>query len=127
AREVDVLLDRERNAMQRAKRLARGDLSVRFSRDASRFLRQRLHNRVDARIDRVDAAKVRFDDLGAGEVFPGDSSGQLTVTYTPSHRRCRGTPILNSSSRRRPGRVLSKALMRGPGVKARLITAATLN
>ncbi len=51
--------------MQRPERLTRRDLAIRFGCVASRFLGECFRNRVEARIDSIDAAQMRFDDLSA--------------------------------------------------------------
>jgi len=81
--DVDVLLDREGNAVQRPERRTCGNLAVRFSRVASRLFSECLHNGVETRIDSLDAAQMCFDDLNAGKVFSRNSPGQLASGQSP--------------------------------------------
>jgi hypothetical protein len=101
AGEVDVLLDRERNAVHRPERLTRGNLAVRFSRIASRLFSECLHNGVETRIDSLDAAKMRFDDLSAGKVFPRNFPCQLAGGQGPKFGHA-FLPFLPDSQRARP-------------------------
>jgi len=101
AGDVDVLLDREWNAVQRPERLTRGNLAVRFSRVASRLFSECLHNGVETRIDSLDAAQMCFDDLSAGKVFPRNPPCQLACGEGPEFGHA-FLPFLADLQRARP-------------------------
>jgi hypothetical protein len=73
--------------MQGPELLARGNFAVRVGRGAARLFGQHLDDRVDARIDRLDAAKMRLDDLGAGKIFSCDPLRQLAGRKSPKLHR----------------------------------------
>jgi hypothetical protein len=87
--------------VQRPERLTRGNLAVRFSRIASRFFGECPHNGVEARIDSRDAAKMRFDDLSAGKVFPRNPPCQLAGGQGPEFGHA-FLPFLADLQRARP-------------------------
>ena len=117
ARDVDVLLDRERDAVQRAGALGRG--VGRIGRRA-RLVGQHEHDRVEVGVDGLDALEVRIDDLARGDLARGDQFGQLSGTATPQLLGHDPRLLLLGNASREPGVPTVMATI----LKASLISAA---
>jgi hypothetical protein len=76
-RHVDVLLDRERHAVQRPERRAGGHLRIGRTRRAARAVLEHVHDRVEGGVDVADAMQMRVDDLDPGDLASGDPAREL--------------------------------------------------
>jgi hypothetical protein len=79
ARDVDVLLDGERHAVQRT----RAGVRVRGVRRRPRLLRHHHGDRVQVRVHGLDALQVRVHDLARGDGAFRDHPGQLDGATAP--------------------------------------------
>ena len=103
ARDVKTFLDRDRHAVQRAERLAALPSPIGFERGGAGLVKQLDHDRVESRIDRLDAANVGFDQFRAGQFAGGDLAGHLAGRERDeidlAGRRCLGHGRCDFASR----------------------------
>ena len=95
AGDVDIVLDGERDAVQRPQRFTGSGLAIRLDRIAARLFGENLHDRVDGRVDRLDPTKVCFDDLDAGK-----SVRAIPAAKSPAERL--QSSVMPRASRDRP-------------------------
>ena len=99
AGDVDVLLDRERDAVQRAAAPVRrvGRVGGR-----ARLVGQHDDDRVQVAVHRLDALQVRVDDLARGHLAARDQLGQFTGATAPKLLGQRALLLLALSRDRTP-------------------------
>jgi hypothetical protein len=97
ARQVDVLLDRARDAVQRAEAGAVRHRPVGRVGGREGLVRQEADDGVEVRVDRLDAVQVRLDHLAAGDLVIADQSREFDSALAPQFAHA--TP---SGSRSRP-------------------------
>ena len=83
ARQVDVLLDRERDAVQRAEPGAVRHRPVGRVGGREGLVRQETDERVEVRVDRLDPVQVRLRDLAAADLAIADQGRQLDSALAP--------------------------------------------
>jgi hypothetical protein len=100
ARQVDVLLDRERDAVQRAESGAVRHRPVGRVGGREGLVWQEADDGVEGRVDRLDPVQVRLDHLAAADLtvadqsreFDGTLAPQFAHAYPPSGRSSSGGP-----------------------------------
>jgi len=97
ARQVDVLLDRARDAVQRAKAGAVRHRPVGRVRGREGLVWEEADDGVELRVDRLDAIQVRLDNLAAVDFAIADQSREFDSALAPQFAHA--TP---SGSRSRP-------------------------
>ena len=83
ARQVDVLLDRARDAMQRAEAGTVRHRPVGRVRGREGLIRQEADDGVEVRIDRHDPVQVGLDNLAAADLTIADQSREFDGALTP--------------------------------------------
>ena len=106
ARDVDVLLDRDGHAVERATRLPRRDRAVGCIGLRTRRLREHFDDRVHAAVHRVDAVEMGVDDFSARRLARADEARQLPCGHLPELGHTRHSPCPHARMRRviTPGR-----------------------
>ena len=119
---VEHVLQRQRNAGQRAEGLARGALAVDRPRGLDRVVVQDVQERVHALVHLGDAVEMSAGDLLAGHLAVGDRLGEdrgLLTDQVAFHRhgysssRMRGTRKRSSSQAGAPA---ATAVRSRPGI-----------